>query len=41
MKVCNTIEGQLKRKPALELYRDRHYWHIKVFFFFLDTWNLS
>ena len=32
LNVCNTIEGQMKRKPALEPYRDRNDWGIKVFF---------
>ena len=31
LNVCNTFEGQIKRKPALESYRDMNDWRIKVF----------
>ena len=34
LNVCNTLEGQIKRKPALEPYRDRNDWSVKVFFMF-------
>ena len=34
LNVCNNFEGQMKRKGALELYRDRNDWCIKVFLIF-------
>ena len=32
--VCNTLEDQMKRKPALEPYIDRNDWRIKVLLIF-------
>ena len=34
LKVFNTLEGQMKRKTALESYIDRNDWCIKVFLIF-------
>ena len=31
LNVCNTLEGQIKRKPGLDSYIDRNDWRIKVF----------
>ena len=34
LNVCNTLEGQIDRKPAPDPYRHRNDWRIKVFFIF-------
>ena len=34
LNVCNTLESQMKRNPALEPYIDMKDWRIKVFLIF-------